>query len=185
RLVKSTYETSHIPVVLLTALVGKAEELHALGLGADSYLTKPFDMALVLQRIRSIIQNRKILRDKALSLVGDNCVESVLLDNELNNEFITKATDVVWANISKVNFNKEEFASAMNVSTSLLYKKIKSLTDQSPAEFIKIIRLNYALKLLREGTLSVTEISELAGFSSPDYFGKAFRRHFGKAPSEV
>lgn len=185
RLVKSTYETSHIPVVLLTALVGKAEELHALGLGADSYLTKPFDMALVLQRIRSIIQNRKILRDKALSLVGDSCVKSVLLDNELNNEFITKATDVVWANISKVNFNKEEFASAMNVSTSLLYKKIKSLTDQSPAEFIKIIRLNYALKLLREGTLSVTEISELAGFSSPDYFGKAFRRHFGKAPSEV
>ena len=184
RLIKSTYETSHIPVVLLTALAGKAEQLQGLGLGADSYLTKPFDMILVTQRIRSIIQNRKVVRDKALKQIREGGDE-VLYSNELNDKFIKKATEVVWANMTTLAFGKEEFASAMNVSTSLLYKKLKSLTDKSPNEFIKTIRLNHALELLQEHSLSVTEISELCGYSSLDYFGKAFKRLFGKSPSEI
>jgi len=184
RLIKSTYETSHIPVVLLTALVGKAEQLHGLGLGADSYLTKPFDMTLVTQYIRSIIQNRKIVRDKALKLISEGSDE-VLYTNELNDKFIKKATEVVWANITNSEFSKEKFASAMNVSPSLLYKKIKFLTDKSPNEFANMIKLNYALELLKEHSHSVTEISELCGFSSLDYFGKAFKKHFGKSPSEI
>lgn len=185
RLIKSTYETSHIPVVLLTALVSKTDELHGLGLGADGYLTKPFDMTLLVQRIRTIIQNRRLVRDKALQLVNENSSEASLFANDLNNKFIKKASEVVWENISNSEFDKDEFASAMHVSASLLYKKIKSLTDQSPQEFIRSIRLNHALKLLQSRTLSVTEISEMCGFSSLDYFGKAFKKHFGKSPSEV
>lgn len=184
RLIKSTYETSHIPVVLLTALTDKADQLQGLGLGADCYLTKPFDMILVTQRIRSIIQNRKVVRDKALKLIREGSDE-VLYSNELNDKFIKKASKVVWANMTNIGFGKEEFASTMNVSTSLLYKKIKSLTDKSPNEFIKTIRLNHALELLQEHSLSVTEISELCGYSSLDYFGKAFKKIFGKSPSEI
>jgi len=184
RLIKSTYETSHIPVVLLTALAGKAEQLQGLGLGADNYLTKPFDMILVTQRIRSIIQNRIVVRDKALKLIREGSDE-VLYSNEFNDKFIKKATEVVRANISNSEFGKEEFASEMNVSISLLYKKIKSLTDKSPNDFIKTIRLNRALELLHEHVLSITEISELCGYSSLDYFGKAFKKHFGKSPTEI
>jgi signal transduction histidine kinase/ligand-binding sensor domain-containing protein/DNA-binding response OmpR family regulator len=184
RLIKSTYETSHIPVLLLTSLAGRAEQLQGLGLGADSYLTKPFDMGLVTQSVRSIIQNRKIVRDKALKIIEKDSNE-VLFSNELNDKFIKKATEVVWASMSNPEFDKEEFASAMNVSTSLLYKKIKSLTDKSPNEFTNSIKLNHALKLLQEHSHSITEVSELCGFSSLDYFGKAFKSYFGKSPSDI
>jgi len=184
RLIKSTYETSHIPVILLTGLSGKAEQLHGLGLGADNYLTKPFDMALLTQRIRSIIQNRKAVRDKALKLIEESKDETLFI-NELNNTFIKKAIDVVQANMTNSEFDKEKFASAMHVSTSLLYKKIKSLTDQAPMDFVKAIRLNHALELLQTRKYTVTEAGELCGFSSINHFGKAFKKHFGKSPSDI
>ena len=184
RLIKSTYETSHIPVVLLTSLAGKAEQLHGLGLGADNYLTKPFDMALVAQSIRSIIQNRKLVREKALKIIEKNKGEEIF-GNELNDKFIKKAIQVVHSNMANSEFDKDEFASAMNVSASLLYKKIKSLTDQSPVDFIKSIRINHALYLLQSRKHTITEVGELCGFSSISYFGRVFKSHFGKSPSEI
>ena len=184
RLIKSTYETSHIPVVLLTALSGRAEQLHGLGLGADNYLTKPFDMTLVAQCVRSVIQNRKAVREKALKLIEENNNE-ILFTNELNDKFMKKAVGVVRTNIANSEFDKDDFASAMHVSSSLLYKKIKSLTDQSPIDFVKTIRLNYALELLQSRKYTITEVSELCGFSGINYFGKAFKKYFGKLPSEI
>jgi signal transduction histidine kinase/DNA-binding response OmpR family regulator/ligand-binding sensor domain-containing protein len=186
RLIKSTYETSHIPVILLTALNEKADQLQGLGLGADDYLTKPFDMTLLHQRISNIIQNRKIVRDKALRLIDEreNESESIYL-NELDDQFVKKAVSVVHANMDNSQFNKEAFASEMNVSSSLLYKKIKSLTDLSPIDFIKSIRLNHALKLIQSGKYTVTEVSELCGFSSVKYFSAAFKAYYGKSPSKL
>ncbi|HEY5508357.1 MAG TPA: response regulator, partial [Paludibacter sp.] len=186
RLMKSTYETSHIPVILLTALSGIAEQLHGLGLGADDYLTKPFDMTLLVQRIKSIIRNREAVKDKALKLIkgSDNNNEHIFT-NELNDKFVKKMLEVVWTNIENTEFGKEDFASAMNVSTSLLYKKVKSLTDQSPTDFIKVVRLDYALELLQSHKYSVTEVSELCGFSSIGYFSTVFKKHFGKSPTEL
>jgi len=92
---------------------------------------------------------------------------------------------IVADNLSNSAFGKDEFASEMNVSTSLLYKKIKSLTDQSPSEFIKLIRLNNALQLLKTKRYSVTEVSEMCGFSSVGYFGTVFKKHFGKLPTDI
>jgi len=186
RLMKSTYETSHIPVILLTALSGKAEQLHGLGLGADDYLTKPFDMTLLVQRIKSIIRNREAVKDKALRLIkgSDNNNEQIFT-NELNDKFVKKMLEIVRENIANIEFGKEDFASAMNVSTSLLYKKVKSLTDQSPTDFIKVVRLDYALELLHTHKYTVTEVSELCGFSSIGYFSTVFKKHFGKSPTEL
>jgi signal transduction histidine kinase/CheY-like chemotaxis protein/ligand-binding sensor domain-containing protein/AraC-like DNA-binding protein len=184
RLIKSTYQTAHIPVVLLTALSEQTEQLHGLGLGADDYLTKPFNVTLLLQRIKSIIQNRLIIREKALKLIdGDN--NTPILINENNDKFVKHAVAVVHEHIEETGFGKEEFAFAMNVSSSLLYKKLKSLTNQSPNEFIKCIRLNYAIELLKSRKYSVTEISELAGFASVGYFSTVFKKYFGKLPTEV
>lgn len=184
RLIKSTYETSHIPVVLLSSLTENAQQLHGLGLGADDYLTKPFDMKLLIQRIKSIIQNRKAVREKALRLIDKNS-DVPILNNELNDKFVKKAIEVVCSHISDPKFGKDEFASFMNVSASLLYKKIKALTDQSPVDFIKSIRLNHAVELLQQRNYSITEISELCGFSSASYFSTAFRKYFGKSPTEI
>lgn len=184
RNMKSTFETSHIPIVLLTALSGKAEQLNGLGLGADDYLTKPFDLALLRQKIKTIITNRQIVREKALKLFKGNSNDNILT-NELNNKFVKNMLEVVKANISNPQFNKEEFASAMNVSSSLLYKKVKALTDQSPSDFIKIARLNHALELLKSRQYNVTEVSELCGFSSIGYFSTVFKKHFGSSPTEI
>jgi DNA-binding response OmpR family regulator len=184
KIMKSTYETSHIPIVLLTALSEKTDQLHGLGLGADDYLTKPFDMSLLIQRIKSIIRNREVVREKALKLIKGDSNEHIL-PNELNDKFVKKMLEVATTNISNSEFGKEEFASAMNVSSSLLYKKIKSLTDQSPGDFIKTIRLNHAVELLQSRNYTVTEVSELCGFASLTYFGIVFRKQFGKSPSEI
>jgi AraC-like DNA-binding protein len=108
-----------------------------------------------------------------------------LLANKLNDKFIKKALEVVRENRTNENFGKEEFASAMNVSSSLLYKKIKSLTNQSPVDFIKSIRLNYALELLKTQAYSITEVGEMCGFTSISYFSQAFKKYFGKTPSDV
>ncbi len=184
QLMKSTYETSHIPVVLLTALSEKTEQLRGLGLGADDYLTKPFDVQLLVQRIKTIIGNREVVREKALKLIKGNSEEPIL-NNEINNKFVKQMLDAVKANISNSGFGKDEFAMEMNVSPSLLYKKIKTLTDQSPTEFIRNVRLNHTLELLQTSKYTVTEVSELCGFTSARYFSTVFRKHFGKSPSEV
>jgi DNA-binding response OmpR family regulator len=184
QIMKSTSETSHIPIVLLTALSEKTDELHGLGLGADDYLTKPFDMNLLIQRIKTIIRNRAVVREKAMKLIKGESTGNILA-NELNDKFVKKMLDVAQTNISKVEFDKDEFASAMNVSSSLLYKKIKSLTGQSPTDLIKTIRLNNAVELLQSRKYTVTEVSELCGFASVGYFGTVFRKHFGKSPTEI
>ncbi|MCX6221433.1 MAG: response regulator [Bacteroidia bacterium] len=183
KIMKSTYETSHIPIVLLTALSEKTNQLHGLGLGADDYLTKPFDMNLLIQRIKSIVRNREVVRGKALKLIKGDSNEPILT-NELNDKFVRKMLEVAKANISNAEFDKEEFASSMNVSSSLLYKKIKSLTDQSPTDFIKTIRLHHAVELLQSRNYTVTEVSELCGFASLGYFSTVFSKHYGKSPSE-
>jgi len=184
KLMKSTYETSHIPILLLTALSEKTDQLRGLGLGADDYLTKPFDMVLLIQKIKSIVRNREAVRDKALRLIKGDSSEQIL-DNELNDKFVRKMMEVAKANLANSEFDKDEFAAAMNVSSSLLYKKTKALTDQSPTDFIKSIRLNYAVQLLQEKKYNITEVSELCGFTSLTYFGIVFKKQFGKSPSEI
>ncbi len=185
RKIKETYETSHIPIILLTALSGKAEHLRGLGLGADDYLTKPFDVTLLKQRIKTIIQNRELIRDRALKIIKYNEEDNAILDNELNDQFVKKMVEIVRQNIGNSEFSKDDFASAMNVSPSLLYKKVKSLTNQSPTDFIKSIRLDYALDLIHSKKYTITEISELCGFSSVGYFSTVFRKHYGKSPTQV
>ncbi|HAH24105.1 MAG TPA: hybrid sensor histidine kinase/response regulator [Prolixibacteraceae bacterium] len=184
QLMKSTYETSHIPFIILSALSERGQQLHGLGLGADDYLTKPFDRSMLIERIKSIIRNRKAVREKALKIIkGDSSKR--LFANELNDLFVSKMLEVARVNISNFDFNKEVFASAMNVSSSLLYKKTKSFTGLSPTDLIKTVRLDHALSLLQSQKYTVTEVSELCGFASVGYFSTVFRKHFGKSPTEV
>lgn len=99
-------------------------------------------------------------------------------------EFLSRAREVVLRNIDNVEFCKKEFALEMCVSQSLLYKKIKSMTGLSLVDYVKSLRMEYALELLSDHTLSISEISERCGFASVSYFGDVFRKRFGKSPSE-
>jgi AraC-like DNA-binding protein len=141
-------------------------------------------MEVLSQRIRSIVSNRKVIREKALKIINRDNGEPILA-NKLNDRFIKKAMETVRANMANENFGKDEFASAMNVSSSLLYKKIKSLTDQSPVDFIQSIRLNYAMELLKTKKHSITEVGEICGFASISYFSQRFKKYYGKTPSEA
>src|SRR5574344_1668753 len=183
--IKSTFETSHIPVILLTSLSQKGKQLEGLGLGADDYITKPFDISLLIQRVRTTIKNREIVREKALRLMGQSQQDAPVYVNELDDLFVKKALQVVQKNITNTEFGKDEFASDMHVSPSLLYQKLKALTGQSPIDFIRVIRFNHAMELLQTHKYTITEISEMCGFSSANYFSTAFKKHFGKPPVEV
>lgn len=115
----------------------------------------------------------------------NNKSQPIMQANELNDPFIKKATEVIYNNILNFEFYKESFAMKMNVSPSLLYKKIKALTGQSPTDFIKSIRLDYAFELLQSHQHTITEVSELSGYSSISYFSTVFKKYFGKSPTEV
>lgn len=185
RKLKSTFETSHIPIILLTSLSQKTKQLEGLALGADDYITKPFDINLLLQRIKSIIKNREIIREKAFKLMNQTQQDEPVFANELNDQFVKKALELVQQNITNSEFGKDEFASNMHVSPSLLYQKLKSLTGQSPIDFIRTIRFNHAMKLLQTHKYTITEVSEMCGFSSASYFSSAFKKYFGKSPIEI
>lgn len=185
KIMKSTYETSHIPIVLLTALSEKTNQLQGLELGADDYLMKPFDMDLLLQRVKSIIRNREVVRGKAFKLIKGELADHAILENKHNDKFLKEIMKVAMDNISNLEFSKDEFASSVNMSASLLYKKTKALTGLSPTDFIKSIRLNHALGLMQSQKYTVTEVSELCGFASVGYFSTVFKKHFGISPSEI
>ena len=171
---------------MLTSLCDKSDQLEGLGLGAEDYITKPFDISLLEQRIKSLVRNREIVRDKALKLTEqDNDDQHVILANELNDHFVRRAVEVIQNNMQNLEFDKDNFAMEMHVSGSLLYKKIKALTGQSPTDFIKSIRLNRAIELLQSRKYTITEVSELCGYSSISYFSTVFKKYFGKSPTEV
>lgn len=185
KLIKSTFDTAHIPVILLTALSERSNQLEGLNLGADDYVTKPFDMPILLLRIKTILKNRSVVREKSLRLIKQIDSEEPIMVNELSDKFIKKAYQIVRDNMANCDFGKDDFASAMNASPSLLYKKIKALTGHSPVDFIKTIRLDYALELLQTRKYSITDVSEQCGFSSVGYFSTVFKKHFDKTPSEI
>ncbi|MBO7433167.1 MAG: response regulator [Salinivirgaceae bacterium] len=179
---KSTFETAHIPIILLTALSGRAEQLQGLGLGADDYLTKPFDMDILRLRLKTLVRNRQLTKSKIINSLSHGT--PVELGNKQNDEFVQKLHLTVKENMGNCDFDKEQFAAAMNVSSSLLYKKIKALTDLSPTDFIKTARLEYALQLLKAQKYNITEISEMCGFASAAYFSTVFKKQYGVAPSD-
>jgi AraC-like DNA-binding protein len=138
---------------------------------------------LLIQRIKTIVRNRKVVHNKTLKLI-DGKVEEPILNNEQNDKFLKKMLLVIRENISNSEFSKDDFASAMNVSSSLLYKKVKALTDQSHVDYIKSIRLEHAVELLKTKQYTITEISEMCGFSSVGYFSTVFKKRFNITPSE-
>ena len=179
---KADSSTSHIPVILLTALSSTDQAKEGLRAGADDYVTKPFDMQLLKTRVDSLIENRlrlkeNFLRDFSVEITGGDM-------NHTDRYFLSKAYDYVKEHLNDENLSIEGFGRSMHLSRTQLYRKIKSLTGLSPSVFVSTLRLKIAASLLTETNLSISEVAYKVGFSSPSYFTTSFRKLYGVSPKE-
>ena len=180
--IKSDWETSHIPVILLTAKASSQSKIEGLETGADDYLTKPFSSKELSVRIKNLLEQRKKLHDKFSKEIKVEPASIAI--NSLDNEFLGKAFAVAQKNLSNTGFSSDMFAKEMFVSRSQLHRKLVSVTGQGPGEFLRTLRLKKSAILILERKLSITQIAFEVGFSSPSHFTKAFRQQFNCLPKE-
>jgi DNA-binding response OmpR family regulator len=183
RILKGSMETSHIPIILLSALAEKENILFGLEAGANDYILKPFDCDILKARIRNILQSREQLRKIVFS--HDTPIEETSYTNELDIAFLDKAIGIVEKELANSDFSIGELCSLLAMSRTSVYNKLKSLTNQAPNDFIRIIRLNKAKEFLALGKYTVSEVSYRVGFTDPKYFSTSFKKQFGITPSKV
>ena len=182
RRLKTDERTSHIPVVLLTARTADGSRLAGLELGADDYLTKPFRPQELRARVRNLLHQRALLRQRfARELTLQPRDIAITSADEA---FLTRALAVVEREMANADFDVEQFAAALHLSRIQLYRKLKALTDQAPTDFVRTLRLRRAAQLLAGQVGNVADVAYLVGFTNLSYFSKCFRTQFGHVPSE-
>ncbi len=174
--------SSHIPIILLTARTADEDKIKGLEIGADDYITKPFNMDLLMLRVHKLIEKRASMQKQFQKNMEVN--PSVIKITSMDEKLINKAIGLVEKNMSEDNFSVEELSSQLGMSRVYLYKKLLAITGKTPVEFIRIIRLKRGAQLLRESQMNVAEVAYEVGFNSPRYFSKYFKQEFGKLPSE-
>ena len=185
--IKNNIETSHIPVILLTALNNEKDILSGLQIGADEYVVKPFNIGILKANVANLLANRALLRSKYANLDLD--------DEEHDEDCINCSQDIDWKFIANVKKNVEDnidnpaltvdvLCSLMGMSRTSFYNKLRALTDQAPGDYIRLIRLKRAVQLLKEDTHTITEIAEMTGFSDAKYFREVFKKHYNVSPSQ-
>ena len=179
---KTNIITSHIPVILLTALSSKEHLIEGLETGADSYLTKPFYQDVLELNVRNLLQARKNLREQFVHT--DIMEPSEVTVNSVDERFLAKAMGIVEKNLRESDYNIEDFVGKMDMSRSAFYRKLKQVSGQSPNEFIRTVRLKRAAQLLKGQSGTISEISYETGFIDPAYFTRCFKKQFGVTPSE-
>ena len=182
KIIKTNWETSHIPVILLTAKASDEEKLEGLETGADDYLTKPFDSKELFIRIRNLLEQRRLLKEKFSKEIKIS--PETITSNSIDNEFLKRAFSVAEKNLDNTEFDSEAFAKEMYLSRSQLHRKLQAVTGLSTGEFLRTFRLKHAAQMLSEKRYSISEIAFRVGFTSPSYFTKAFRKQFNCLPSE-
>lgn len=178
---KGNMFTSHIPVILLTACSLDEQKAQGFVSGADAYIPKPFNAQLLKIRIDRLIENRQKIKDAFASNLLSDSKKSTLAETEQS--FINKFQEYVENNITDPDLNIVEVAQYMGLSRSQLYRKIKSITEYSPNEFVRILRLKYAARMITSGT-QIAEIAYKSGFSSASYFTKCFKEFYKVSPTE-
>jgi len=179
---KNNVKSSHIPVIMLTALDKSDKKVGGLNTGADAYITKPFDENILIAQIENLIRTRRKLRE--IFSVSDSQWAAEMEFLSSDRILIEKATKIVEQNLNNKSFVVDDLASNLGISPSSLYRKLKVLTNQSPTEFIRYIRLKKAVILMNEGISNVDEIGFAVGFNSHSYFTSSFKKQFGNTPSD-
>ena len=182
KLIKQDFKTSHIPIILLTALSSKDHEKEGLLAGADDYITKPFDPSLIKLRVDQLLATRRLLREKYSQ-------ENILKPLEKNaispdDKFINKLITIIEDNISDPTFGILKISREIGVSRTQLYRKMSALTEMTVKEFIRSIRLKHACQLLLQRELNISEVAYSVGFQQVAYFRKCFKDVYKLTPSE-
>lgn len=177
---KSELQTSHIPVLMLTAYAMDEQRIQGYDSGADAYLTKPFNAKLLMTRIRNLIDNRKRLKSLAEDVTGGG-KQSL---GEVDKGFVEKLKTLIDEKMGDSELSVEDLGAELGLGRVQLYRKTKSLTGYAPNELLRIARLRKAASLLASSEKTVAEITYEVGFSSPSYFTKCYKDYFGESPSE-
>jgi signal transduction histidine kinase/ligand-binding sensor domain-containing protein/DNA-binding response OmpR family regulator len=180
--IKTDPRTSHIPVILLTAMDGEEIELEGFRAGTNDYVTKPFTFEILASRIRNMLNLREQLRKKFQQQVEIEPAEITV--TPVDEEFLKQAFAAVEKNMDNGEYGVEELSRDLFMGRAALYKKILALTGKTPIEFIRIMRLKRAAQLLRQSQKTIAEIAYEVGFNSPKIFAKHFKEEFGDTPSQ-
>lgn len=182
RRVKTDIETSHIPVILLTAKSGSENKFEGLKTGADFYIEKPFLAHILEQNIRNVLSTRRNLIKKYKRDAFMPATE--LTHSESDKKFIDQLTQIIKDNITKTDMDVTFLTTEAGLSRTMLHLKLKKLADCSATEFINTIRLKEAVKLMAEEQCNVSEAAYRTGFSSPTYFTRRFKQYYGQSPKD-
>lgn len=182
RQIKTNIYWSHIPVILLTARTAEEHVMEGLELGADDYITKPFNFILLKLRIQKFVEWTEKSHVSFSQKLDVSPAEITI--TSLDEALIAKAIKVVEEHISDIEFSVEALSIALGLSRGHLYKKLIAITGKGPIEFIRTIRLKRGRQLLEKSQMQIAEIAYEVGFNSPKRFAKYFREEFGSLPSE-
>jgi YesN/AraC family two-component response regulator len=180
-ILKTQIETSHIPVILLTALSSSENLIAGLDKGADAYLTKPFDENVLVKQIENILQQRQRIKENfSKKFISQPTLEVSSIDNY----FLNRVRTVVEKNISDESFNMDALAEGLMISRSKLHRKIKSLSGVTSSEFVNLVRIKKAVELINKNNYRFNEVSHEVGFSSQSYFNRCFKKVYNTTPKE-
>jgi signal transduction histidine kinase/DNA-binding response OmpR family regulator len=190
---KTDIRTSHIPIILLTALSSVENKLKGLETGATDYITKPFNPDILLLKIKNTISSQQRAKEYYIKSIeqivnpkfqGQNIQPREVAINSMNEKILHQALEIVEKNISDPEFNVDMFSVAIGMEASTLYKKLMALIDMPPGEFIRDIRMKRAAQLLDQNKISISEIAYMVGFDSPNYFSKVFKKYYNISPTD-
>lgn len=179
---KNSFETSHIPIILLTALSTDENVLEGTESGADAYITKPFSPQLLMARILQLLNQREILRQKFGKVPQE--IRPAILRNEQDSLFVKRLDSIVYSRLGEQDLSVDKVAGLLHLGRTIFYKKVRGTTGYTPNEYIRVIRLRKAAELLKEGEKNVSEVAYAVGFDNPYYFCKCFKEQFGMPPSQ-
>lgn len=181
--IKSNIDTSHIAVVLISALSDQQSIINGLSVKADAYVTKPFDTKILKLTIGNLVENRLQLRQQlaALDNVGEGLPDAA---SELDFKLMAEMKEIIERHLADSNFTVDVLAYELRVSRTTLYNKIKGLMGNTPSDIIRIYRISKAKAMLRERRYTVIEVAEAVGFSDQKYFREVFKKTVGMTPSE-
>ena len=182
RCLKMEFNTSHIPIILLTAKSALEHKQEGFEAGADAYITKPFSLKLLKIQIQNLIEQRKKLMQKYGEKVEVAPVE--LGGTNADQAFLTKVISIIEEHMADPDFNVNAIVDEFGYGRTVFYKKIKAISGYAPNDFIRIIRMKKAASALKNTDLSIAEVSTMIGLNDANYFSRTFKKHFGKTPSE-
>ena len=182
RTLKNDLETSHISIILLTAKNSINDRVECYNAGADAYISKPFELKVLEARINNFVTRKQNKQNEFKSNVEINI--SALEYPSIDEQFLEKAIHIIETHLSESEFDINDFADHLNLSKSSLYRKIKTMTGLSPIEFIRNIKLKHACLMLKDKSISISEVAYAVGFSDPKYFTSCFKTEFNVTPSE-